>query len=164
MMTFDLAFTRLIGNEGVLSMDPKDSGNWTGGKIGLGKLKGSKYGISAASYPMVDIANLTLEGAKAIYLRDEIRGGDFTDVVGQSPALARVLERLPRQLKLAVELQQHRLQDEGFGRERGAAAEAIRDRVRRRRIAGTRVTPWPDRGVGGIGHEQQARSRRRQHP
>lgn len=70
MMTFDLAFTRLIGNEGVLSMDPKDSGNWTGGKIGLGKLKGSKYGISAASYPMVDIANLTLEGAKAIYLRD----------------------------------------------------------------------------------------------
>ena len=39
MMTFDLAFTRLIGNEGVLSMDPKDSGNWTGGKIGLGKLK-----------------------------------------------------------------------------------------------------------------------------
>ena len=29
-----------------------------------------------------------------VYLREEIRGGDFTDVVGQSPALGRVLERV----------------------------------------------------------------------
>lgn len=69
-MNFDQAFERLIGNEGVLSLDPKDSGNWTGRKVGVGTLKGSKYGISAASYPMEDIANLTLERAKAIYLRD----------------------------------------------------------------------------------------------
>jgi formate hydrogenlyase transcriptional activator len=29
-----------------------------------------------------------------VYLREEARGGDFTDVVGRSPALARVLERV----------------------------------------------------------------------
>ena len=29
-----------------------------------------------------------------VYLREEVRGGDFTDVVGQSPALGRVLERV----------------------------------------------------------------------
>ncbi len=69
-MTFDQAFQLLIGNEGVLSMDPKDKGNWTSGVCGQGELRGSKYGISAASYPHLDIANLTLDEAKAIYLRD----------------------------------------------------------------------------------------------
>ena len=29
-----------------------------------------------------------------LYLREEVRGGDFTDVVGKSPALGRVLERV----------------------------------------------------------------------
>jgi len=69
-MKFDDAFKLLIGNEGVLSMDPKDSGNWTKGIIGKGVLKGSKYGISAASYPNLDIKNLTLQQAKDIYLVD----------------------------------------------------------------------------------------------
>ena len=69
-MNFDQAFEELIGNEGVLSLDPNDKGNWTGGKVGVGTLKGSKYGISAASYPSLDIRNLTLEQVKAIYLTD----------------------------------------------------------------------------------------------
>jgi lysozyme family protein len=51
-------------------MDPNDPGNWTGGNVGVGVLKGTKYGISAASYPNVDIANLTLDGAQAIYQSD----------------------------------------------------------------------------------------------
>jgi lysozyme family protein len=69
-MNFDTAFERLLGHEGALSMDPDDRGNWTGGERGKGLLKGSKYGISAAAYPGEDIANLTLERAKALYLRD----------------------------------------------------------------------------------------------
>lgn len=69
-MNFDQAFEALIGHEGGLSMDPKDRGNWTGGRVGVGTLKGSKYGVSAASYPALDIANLTLADAKAIYLKD----------------------------------------------------------------------------------------------
>ena len=69
-MKFDDAFTLLVGNEGKLSTDPKDPGNWTGGKVGKGIMKGSKYGISAASYPNLDIKNITLQDAKDIYLED----------------------------------------------------------------------------------------------
>lgn len=70
MMEFAEAFERLIGHEGVLSLDPNDRGNWTGGKAGVGVLNGSKYGISAAAYPKLDIAGITLADAQAIYLRD----------------------------------------------------------------------------------------------
>lgn len=69
-MGFDDSFAALIGNEGGFSNDPKDKGNWTGGGLGLGELKGTKFGISAARYPALDIANLSLDDAKAIYRRD----------------------------------------------------------------------------------------------
>jgi lysozyme family protein len=69
-MDFQKAFELLIGNEGVYSDDPNDRGNWTGGRINTGELKGSKYGISAAAYPALDIKNLTLEDARRIYYRD----------------------------------------------------------------------------------------------
>jgi len=69
-MNFEQAFTALIGNEGNYTLNHKDRGNWTGGMSGAGQLRGTKYGISAASYPAVDIKNLTLEAAKAIYFRD----------------------------------------------------------------------------------------------
>jgi lysozyme family protein len=57
-MNFDEAFDRLIGHEGGycnVQGDPGGETNW---------------GISKRSYPDVDIANLTKEDAKAIYLRD----------------------------------------------------------------------------------------------
>jgi lysozyme family protein len=69
-MDFDVAFGKVIGHEGGLSMDPRDRGNWTGGEQGKGALKGTKYGIAAHVYPNEDIANLTLERAKELYLRD----------------------------------------------------------------------------------------------
>lgn len=69
-ISFDLAWSRLIDHEGGLSMDRDDPGNWTGGAVGRGQLKGTKYGISAASYPDEDIANLTLERAKYLTKRD----------------------------------------------------------------------------------------------
>jgi lysozyme family protein len=64
---FDAAFLAVIGVEGGLSLDPADRGNWTGGQVGLGTLEGTKYGISAAAYPKLDIANLTIDDARAIY-------------------------------------------------------------------------------------------------
>lgn len=70
MTGFDLAFERVIGHEGGYSADPQDRGNWTTGIIGQGQLKGTKFGISAMSYPDLDIKNLTLEQAKAVYRRD----------------------------------------------------------------------------------------------
>lgn len=69
-MDFETAFERVVGHEGALSLDPEDRGNWTTGQVGKGTLKGTKYGISAMTYPVEDIANLTLERARELYKRD----------------------------------------------------------------------------------------------
>ena len=69
-MIFDTCFAYVVGEEGELSLDPQDPGNWTGGAQGVGELKGTKYGISAAVYPHLDIANLTTDQAKALYFAD----------------------------------------------------------------------------------------------
>ena len=69
-MDFDSSFKKLIGHEGNFTQDPRDRGNWTSGVIGIGQLKGTKYGISAMTYPDIDIKNITLAQAKAIYKRD----------------------------------------------------------------------------------------------
>lgn len=53
--------------EGGFSKNPDDPGNWTGGVVGVGELKGTNWGISAAAFPHLDIENLTLEDARAIY-------------------------------------------------------------------------------------------------
>lgn len=37
------------------SNDPNDRGNWTGHNVGVGILKGTKYGIAAHAYPRLDI-------------------------------------------------------------------------------------------------------------
>ena len=68
MGTFAQCFALLIGEEGGLTTNPADAGNWTGGKVGAGRCLGSKYGLSAASFPNLDIPNLTLAQAQAIYL------------------------------------------------------------------------------------------------
>lgn len=70
MSSYDSAFQRVIGHEAGFQNNPKDRGNWTSGIIGQGELRGTKYGISAMSYPDLDIKNLTLAEAKAIYKRD----------------------------------------------------------------------------------------------
>lgn len=67
---YQQAFKLLIGHEGTYSSVPADPGNWTGGRPHQGTLKGTKYGISAASYPNLDIRNLTLSDARDIYMRD----------------------------------------------------------------------------------------------
>ena len=68
--SYDWAFEWVVGVEGGLSTDRNDRGNWTGGEVGKGEFKGTKYGISAFSYPDLDIANLTLDDAKRIYHKD----------------------------------------------------------------------------------------------
>lgn len=69
-MNFDEAFKIVVGHEGGFTQNPKDAGNWTGGKVGVGINKGTKYGIAANTYPNEDIKNLTLERAKQLYKRD----------------------------------------------------------------------------------------------
>jgi lysozyme family protein len=67
---WDRCYTKTLKFEGGFQKNPKDRGNWTGGNIGVGELKGTKYGISAKSYPNLDIESLTQDQAIAIYRRD----------------------------------------------------------------------------------------------
>ena len=62
---FDLAFDRLIGNEGGYVNNPADPGGET------------NWGISKRSYPNLDIATLTRDDAKQIYLTDFWNKGGF---------------------------------------------------------------------------------------
>lgn len=55
---FSVVFTRIIGTEGGYVNSPNDPGGET------------KFGISKRSYPNVDIRNLNVDGAKAIYFAD----------------------------------------------------------------------------------------------
>lgn len=64
------AFTCSEKIEGGYSDDKNDPGNYTGGKIGEGELLGTKFGISAKAYPLLDIKSLTREQARDIYARD----------------------------------------------------------------------------------------------
>ncbi len=69
-MNFDTAFDRLIDSEGGYVNNTKDPGGET------------KFGISKRSYPHLNIKDLTLSDAKAIYKQD------FWDVLGEAhPAI-----------------------------------------------------------------------------
>lgn len=63
----EVAIKRVIEHEGGFGDDPRDPGNWTGGAANVGQLKGTKYGISAAQFPDLDILNLTEQQAIDIY-------------------------------------------------------------------------------------------------
>lgn len=71
-MSFDTAIQFILRPdiEGGFQNRADDPGNWTGGKVGAGALLGTKFGISAASYPSLDIANLTQTHAIALYHAD----------------------------------------------------------------------------------------------
>jgi lysozyme family protein len=70
MDNFSRCFSFTLESEGGFTANADDPGNWTGGAIGQGELRGTKYGISAAAYPSLDIAGLTEQAAAAIYRRD----------------------------------------------------------------------------------------------
>ncbi len=78
MSAFEQALAVVLSNEGGQSSDPADPGNWTGGAVGLGECRGTKFGISASAYPTTDIAVLTPATAGDIYRRDywDKIGGD----------------------------------------------------------------------------------------
>ena len=76
---------RVLDHEDGFSDDPADPGNWTGGRVGEGELKGTKFGIAANSHGYyLDIKNLKLEKAIEIYREeylDPIGINDFRDGV-----------------------------------------------------------------------------------
>ncbi len=84
MTVFDNAFRAVIGEEGGYTANSADPGNWTGAKCGAGECRGTKYGISAASYPNMNILALTLDDAKTIYRRDywdHVRGDELPPAI-----------------------------------------------------------------------------------
>ena len=91
-MTIDEAFPLLIQQEGIsVTCQKNDKGGLT------------KYGITQASYPTLDIANLTTDKAKAIYctdywnaakcseLKEELQYIVFSCAVNCGPGEARIL-------------------------------------------------------------------------
>lgn len=71
MAVFSEAIPIVLKNEGDYINDPADPGGET------------RYGLSKASYPEVDLKTLTVEEATAIYLRDFWK---FTGIVDQAVA------------------------------------------------------------------------------
>jgi len=150
---FERAFAILKGHEGGYSSDPTDWGNWTGGRPGVGVLKGSKFGISAKSYPKLDIANLTIDDARAIYRRDfwaKLRCDDLP------PALALLVfdSAVNNGVRAAAKWMQ---QAAGVARDgvvgpltvNAAQAPGMAARFHATRAeATTRMRTWPDHGRG----------------
>ena len=64
---FDACMPFIFREEGGFTKDAHDPGNWTGGKVGKGVLKGTNFGIAANSHPNLDIANLTKAEAAKLY-------------------------------------------------------------------------------------------------
>lgn len=60
------AFAVTIGIEGSFSQDSRDPGNWTSGRVGVGRCDGTKYGISAAAFPGIAIYDLSLGQAQTL--------------------------------------------------------------------------------------------------
>lgn len=67
---FEKVINYILTSEGEYQCNRHDRGNWTSGVIGIGELKGTKYGISAMTYPELDIVSLSVDEAKEIYKRD----------------------------------------------------------------------------------------------
>lgn len=67
---FQGAIDIILEVEGGFQKVATDPGNWTGGSVGSGYLKGTKYGISAAQYPSLDIESISADEARLIYRRD----------------------------------------------------------------------------------------------
>ncbi len=70
MDKFADCFAFTAAAEGGFSDSAADPGNWTGGAVGGGALRGTKFGISAAAYPQLDISGLSEGAAEEIYRRD----------------------------------------------------------------------------------------------
>ncbi len=159
-----------------LSLDPRDPGNWTGGKCGVGYLRGTKYGVSAAAHPELNIRELSINAAADIFKRDywdEVAGDGLPagldhcvsdDAYNAGPTNARRLygDVRSRKLKTVAE------QIGAFSEERLSFLRSLRiwstfGRGWTARVAGVeaeslRMAKAPPDVVQGAADEAQARS------
>ena len=66
----DKALVVIFGHEGGLQCDKNDPGNWTSGRVGVGRKGCTKFGIATNTYPNEDIRNMTKARAAYLYRRD----------------------------------------------------------------------------------------------
>lgn len=156
---FNLAFDRLLGHEGNFTDDRRDRGNWTTGIIGKGQLKGTKFGISAMTYPTLNIKGLTVDDAKQIYYRDfwsKIHGEDLPDGAAFQVfdfAVNSGITTAIRYYQRAIDVA-----DDGiFGPRSVAAAKAMSESDQIMRLNALRLdfmrrlSTWPNYGRGWAG-------------
>jgi lysozyme family protein len=67
MANFRTAVLLTLQHEGGFQNDRNDHANWSGGRIGVGELIGTKYGITALDLPGVVIKDITEDQAVAYY-------------------------------------------------------------------------------------------------
>ncbi len=100
MASFEIAQNKVKKVEGGYQNLKNDAGNWTGGKVGVGTLVGTKYGISAPTLqrflgrPVTkeDMMNLSYDVALIIYKKfywdemdlDNIQNQSLADLIYQT--------------------------------------------------------------------------------
>jgi lysozyme family protein len=153
---FARCFAFTLGAEGGYSNNPADPGNWTGGAIGHGELHGTKFGISAAAYPKIDIANLTQDAAQQIYKKDYWAAlhGDELPLPIALVAFDAVVNAGPRRAVLWLQ-QAAGTGDDGVpgpatiaALNSGNAIEIAREALVRRLDFSTRLPAWQTFGLG----------------
>lgn len=109
---FDAVMVEIFKHEGGYSTNKSDPGNWTGGKVGVGELRGTNMGIAAHAHPNVDIKNLTKAQAKEIYRKqywNVIKGDDLPagiDLVTMDGSVNSGVGRGPKWLQAALRVAQ----------------------------------------------------------
>lgn len=79
------ALETVFGHEGGYQNFKKDAGNWSGKKVGAGKMcGGTKFGIACGHNPGVDVKNLTREQAAVIYQNRECRDIRINELNGET--------------------------------------------------------------------------------
>lgn len=108
MGKFTKVMEEVFKHEGGKSKVRADPGNWTGGKVGVGVLRGTNMGIAAHAHPEADIENLTKDQARQIYLKiywNPIQGSRLPagiDLVTMDAAVNSGLGRGPRWTQRAL--------------------------------------------------------------
>lgn len=148
-----------VEGAGIVSNDRKDPGNWTGGVVGKGEFKGTKWGLSAAAYPTMDIPAITREQATGVYWRDfwsKIQG----DLMGPRIAMCVFDSAVNQGVEGAVRILQRALTLPADGIMGPATVSAIRSVdqdvaivtfMRERMLAYTRDKGFPQEGKGWFG-------------
>ncbi len=153
-MSFEKALNFVLEHEGGFSQDAADPGNWTGGEVGKGRLLGTKYGISAASFPILDIPNLTIEDAAKHYRLywNEVKGDELPEPWGMmlfdacvNQGAARAVRTLQKTLRVTVD---GVMGPETIGELRGASSESIDLYLADRLIAYTQTANFDTYGRG----------------